>query len=65
LTLVELAKLGRRMREAQRHFFKNRHDRSAFPEALKASKLLEREFDRALESVLEQPTLFDAEGGGD
>lgn len=57
-TIEELAGLARRMREAQRRYFRERT-----PGSLEESKRLERELDRATAEVLDPrpPSLFEEE----
>jgi hypothetical protein len=60
MTLQQLARLAREMREAQRIYF-----RSRTPEALERSKSLERRLDVAVKEILDPPPpgLFDREEG--
>lgn len=54
MNITELATLVRQMRDAQRTYFRERS-----PQALNASKELERRVDRAVADVLDkQPKLF-------
>lgn len=54
MTLTELAKLAKGMREAQRRYFRDRS-----PQNLNYSKDWERKLDAAIEEVLHQPGLYD------
>ena len=56
MDVVELAKLGKQMREAQNRFFRGDRDATA----VRIAKDWERRFDRAVEEVLGagQPSLF-------
>ncbi len=58
MTLEELAKLGRSMRDAQRKYFRDRS-----PQNLNVSKDWERRLDAAVAEVLDDngPGLFDEE----
>ena len=56
MTVEALAKLGQQVREAQRQYFRHRT-----PDALAASKALEKRFDQACKETLEQPGLFGKE----
>lgn len=60
MSIKELADLGRRMREAQRAYFREKEAGK-----LEESKRLEREFDAAVKDVLDPPppSLFDATEG--
>lgn len=60
MTTNDLAYLVKRMRDAQKNYFRTRA-----PEVLGESKKLEREVDAAVKGVLEPPapTLFDDEDG--
>lgn len=51
MTVEELAKLGARMREAQRDYFRSAHD----SRLLATSKSLERMFDEACYEVIHGP----------
>jgi len=50
---TELARIGERMRAAQRTYYRTRSQSD-----LQASKALEKRFDDACREVLEQPSLF-------
>jgi hypothetical protein len=55
MTLSDLAALGKRMRDAQNAYFKNRDSRD-----LNRSRAIEREFDKVVEEVLHpKPKLFE------
>lgn len=56
MTAPILARLGQRMRAAQRKYFRTRAAGD-----LNDAKRLEQEFDRACQDCLDQPTLFDRE----
>ena len=61
MTLDELARLVRQMRDAQRAYFRERS-----PQALSVSKELERRIDRAVANILDtQPRLFEQENTHD
>lgn len=61
MTVKELADLGKRMRDAQRAYFRTVRDDPKKFERLEASKGLERQFDAATHAILKPPTptLFD------
>jgi hypothetical protein len=50
---IEVIKLGMRMRQAQREYFRTRSGA-----AMQDAKALEKRFDVACRELLEQPTLF-------
>jgi|GEM_PF-6227652 len=54
MSIEDLAKLGQRMRDSQRKYFRSDKSRAA----LETARDLERQFDKACVEVLSQPTLF-------
>lgn len=56
MDVMKLAELGKRMRDAQRRFFRHRDGAD-----LRLSLAMEEEFDRAVKEALAQRGLFDGE----